>query len=110
MPFCGFVCSFSYKHAMLCWVSLKSFAHIILKFGLSYIKAAQAKLSSMILNGETDIGFASEQLSENDVIAAFPYYSWHYTALVPRGHPLAELPEVTLDAPSAWSLITIKQD
>lgn len=44
----------------------------------------------------TDIGLASEQLSETDAIAAFPYYSWHHTILVPRGHPLAELPEVTL--------------
>lgn len=69
-------------------------------------QGSPSEIVSMILNGETDIGLASEQLSETDAIAAFPYYSWHHTVLVPRGHPLAELPEVTLDALSAWPLIT----
>ena len=61
---------------------------------------------SMLLSGETDIGLTSELMADYDEIAAFPYYSWHHTILVPRGHPLTELPQVTLEDLSAWPLIT----
>ncbi len=69
-------------------------------------QGSPSEIVSMLLTGETDIGLASELLSDNDGIAAFPYYSWHHTILVPRGHPLAELAEVTLDDLSAWPLVT----
>ena len=31
-------------------------------------------------------------MADYEEIAAFPYYSWHHAILVPRGHPLTELP------------------
>ena len=69
-------------------------------------QGSPSEIVSMLLNGETDIGLASELLSDNEGIASFPYYSWHHTILVPRGHPLAELSEVTLDDLSTWPLVT----
>ncbi len=69
-------------------------------------QGSPSEIVSMLLNGETDIGLASELLSGNEGIASFPYYSWHHTILVPRGHPLAELPEIKLDDLSAWPLVT----
>lgn len=69
-------------------------------------QGSPSEIVSMLLNGETDIGLSSEMLMDYDEIAAFPYYSWHHTILVPRGHPLTELPEVTLEDLSAWPLIT----
>lgn len=69
-------------------------------------QGSPSEIVSMLLNGETDIGLSSELLVDYDEIAAFPYYSWHHTILVQRGHPLTELPEITLEDLSAWPLIT----
>ena len=69
-------------------------------------QGSPAEIVSMLLSGETDIGLSSELLADYDEIAAFPYYSWHHAILVPRGHPLTELPEVTLEDLSAWPLVT----
>ena len=60
-----------------------------------------------MLNGETDIGLTSELMADYEEIMAFPYYSWHHAILVPRGHPLTELPNVTLEDLSAWPLVTL---
>ncbi|MBP7980427.1 MAG: HTH-type transcriptional regulator Cbl [Tolumonas sp.] len=73
---------------------------------LSLHQGSPSEIVSMLLSGETDIGLTSELMADYDEIAAFPYYSWHHTILVPRGHPLTELPQVTLEDLSAWPLIT----
>jgi len=69
-------------------------------------QGSPSEIVSMLLSGETDIGLTSELMADYEEIAAFPYYSWHHTILVPRGHPLTELPEVTLEDLSAWPLVT----
>lgn len=69
-------------------------------------QGSPSEIVSMLLNGETDIGLTSELMADYEEIAAFPYYSWHHAILVPRGHPLTELPNVTLEDLSAWPLVT----
>ena len=69
-------------------------------------QGSPSEIVSMLLSGETDIGLTSELMADYEEIAAFPYYSWHHAILVPRGHPLTELPEVTLEDLSAWPLVT----
>jgi len=69
-------------------------------------QGSPSEIVSMLLSGETDIGLSSELVADYEDIAAFPYYSWHHAILVPRGHPLTELPEVSLEDLSAWPLVT----
>lgn len=63
----------------------------------------------MLLAGEADVGIASEQLATNGSLAAFPWFSWHHSLLVPRDHALLEHQPVTLSGLSAFPLITYRQ-
>ena len=60
----------------------------------------------MLLNGEADIGIATEALQQVGDFATFPYYTWHHAVLVPRGHALEGLKKPSLAAIAEWPIIT----
>jgi LysR family cys regulon transcriptional activator len=60
----------------------------------------------MLLDGEADIGVATEALAEVPELASFPYYGWQHAVVVPAGHPLEEAHPLTLEAIAAHPLIT----
>jgi len=64
------------------------------------------EIASMLLAGEAEIGIATETLSKTANLAAFPYYSWNHGIVVPRGHPLASVRPLTLEAIGEWPIIT----
>ncbi|MCE2916063.1 MAG: CysB family HTH-type transcriptional regulator [Rubrivivax sp.] len=47
------------------------------------------QIARWLLDGEADIGIATEALAEYDGLAALPCYAWTHCAVVPRGHALA---------------------
>ncbi|MDU3888698.1 MAG: LysR substrate-binding domain-containing protein, partial [Serratia liquefaciens] len=67
------------------------------------------EIVAMLASGEADIGTASERLMSDESLAAFPYYRWHHTILVPEGHELTRQPQVTLEMLSTLPLITYRQ-
>jgi LysR family cys regulon transcriptional activator len=64
------------------------------------------EIAAMLLAGEAEIGIATETLSKTPNLAAFPYYSWNHGIVVPRGHPLASVQPLTLEAIGEWPIIT----
>ncbi len=48
------------------------------------------QVAGMLLEGQADIGIATEALAQYDDLLALPCYRWTHTVLVPPGHPLAE--------------------
>ena len=60
----------------------------------------------MLLDGEADIGVATEALAEVLELASFPYYGWQHAVVVPTGHPLEEAHPLTLEAIATHPLIT----
>ncbi|MBN8440645.1 MAG: CysB family HTH-type transcriptional regulator [Thauera sp.] len=74
-----------------------------------YLKLHQAspeELVQMLLDGEADIGIATEAVAEVPELASFPYYSWHHSVIVPAGHPLESVQPLTLEAISHFPVIT----
>lgn len=61
---------------------------------------------NMVLNGEADIGIASELLTEHSGIAAFEYYQWHHKIIVPLNHALAQSDHLTLETLAQCPLVT----
>ncbi|MFN7834911.1 MAG: CysB family HTH-type transcriptional regulator [Burkholderiaceae bacterium] len=53
------------------------------------------EIGQMLLNGEADIGIATERLAEVAELATFPFYEWHHGVLIPEGHPLLACIEAT---------------
>ena len=48
------------------------------------------QVARLLLDGEADIGVATEALAEYSDLLALPCYRWTHTVVVPPGHPLAE--------------------
>jgi LysR family cys regulon transcriptional activator len=74
-----------------------------------YLKLHQAgpnEIVTMLLNGEADIGVATEALHDVTKLDSFPYYSWHHAVIVPVGHPLEKTRPLTLQALAEYPLVT----
>ena len=61
----------------------------------------------MLLEGEADIGVATEAVADYPGLVNLPCYRWSHSIIVPRGHPLArEHDGVSLSQLSRYPLIT----
>jgi LysR family cys regulon transcriptional activator len=58
------------------------------------------------MSGKADIGIATEGLSQFKELVSFPCYTWSHVVVVPQGHPLLALGEVSLKDLAAYPLIT----
>lgn len=68
------------------------------------------QIAQLLLDGEADIGIATEALAEYDDLVALPCYRWTHAVVVPQDHPLADdlrrgMP-LTLQRLAAFPLIT----
>lgn len=69
-------------------------------------QASPVEITEMLLQGEADIGIATESLTTEESLASVPYYHWYHSIITPQGHPLAQQQTVTLDELAKWPLIT----
>ena len=80
----------------------KAYPKVLLKLH----QGSPEEIVSMLLDGQADIGIATEALSDVPELASFPYYSWHHSVIVPAGHPLESATPLTLEAIAEYPLIT----
>lgn len=90
-------------------VVIKAFREIFPDVRLELIQGTPQEIQSLIVNGGADIGIASERLSNDTSLVAYPWFRWHHSLLVPEGHPLIDSHPLTLDAISRWPLITYRE-
>ena len=74
--------------------------HLILQ------QASPTEIVEMLINGEADIGIATESLTTEDELCSIPYYQWQHSVIVPQDHPLARQATITLDELAKWPIIT----
>jgi LysR family cys regulon transcriptional activator len=68
-------------------------------------ECSPTEVTQKLLEGEADIGIATEGLA-SDQLVTFPYYRWCHGVIVPAGHALAEASPVTLPSIAQWPLVT----
>ncbi|MDQ7990269.1 MAG: CysB family HTH-type transcriptional regulator [Candidatus Dactylopiibacterium sp.] len=73
---------------------------------LALHQGSPQEIVQQLLSGDADIGIATESLEDEPELVTFPYYDWHHAVIVPVGHPLLELPSLTLAALAEYPLIT----
>ena len=64
------------------------------------------QVAQMLLDGEADIGIATEALAQYDELVALPCYRWTHAVLVPPGHALLDGEPLTLARLARHPLIT----
>ena len=60
----------------------------------------------MLLQGEADIGIATESLTTEENLASVPYYDWCHSIITPKNHPLASKTEISLTDLAEYPIIT----
>ena len=75
------------------------------KVHLRLLQGSPTEIVKMLLDGDADIGLATEALSQTPELVVFPMYSWHHSIVVPVGHPLVNEP-LTLDRLAHYPIIT----
>jgi LysR family transcriptional regulator, cys regulon transcriptional activator len=69
-------------------------------------QGSPAEIAQLLMDGEADIGVATEALGAVSEFVSFPYYGWHHAVVVPAGHPLAAIQSLTLEAIAEYPIIT----
>jgi LysR family cys regulon transcriptional activator len=64
------------------------------------------EIAELLIAGEADIAIATEGLASIPDAVSFPYYSWYHALIVPLGHPLTQLPTITLADLAEYPIVT----
>lgn len=82
------------------------FKKIYPRVHLKLHQGSPLEIAQMLLEGEADIGLATETLGMIPELASFPYYGWHHGVIVPSGHPLENQQPLTLSAIAEYPIVT----
>lgn len=88
---------------------IKAFRELFPEVRLELIQGTPQEIATLLQNGEADIGIASERLSNDPQLVAFPWFRWHHSLLVPLDHPLTQITPLTLESIAKWPLITYRR-
>ena len=85
---------------------VRAFKSAFPKVHLVLHQGSPNEIATMLQTGEADIGIATETLQQVPELLSFPFYSWHHAVIVPEGHPLATLSQLSLEAIAEHPVIT----
>jgi len=85
---------------------IKQFKAEYPKVHLVLHQGSPKEIAELLTTGDADIAIATEWLANVPEVATFPYYTWHHAVIVPRGHPLTELGNITLADIAEYPIIT----
>ncbi|WOE31614.1 MULTISPECIES: CysB family HTH-type transcriptional regulator [unclassified Acinetobacter] len=74
--------------------------HLILQQG------SPIEIAEMLLQGEADIGIATESLTTEDNLASIPYYNWQHSIITPQHHPLTTKAQISIADLASYPIIT----
>ncbi len=74
--------------------------------GLQVHQGSPSQIAELAQSGEVDFAIATESLELFEDLAMMPCYVWQRCVLVPSGHPLTELDQLTLHDVARYPLVT----
>jgi len=69
-------------------------------------QATPSEIATLMESDEADIGIATESLRNNQNFLTFPFYRWYHGVIVPKGHPLTRVKQLTLQAIAKYPIVT----
>jgi LysR family cys regulon transcriptional activator len=76
------------------------------KINLNIHQGNPSQVTEQIVNGDADVGIATESIGLHDKIFCIPCYSWNRIIVMPKSHPLNEEKIITLEHFATYPLIT----
>jgi LysR family transcriptional regulator, cys regulon transcriptional activator len=85
---------------------VQQFTALYPKVQIELCQGTSKYVASMVLNGTAEIGLATEALDGYPDIDTFECFTWRHIAIVPKSHPLAGRPTVTLSDIAVYPIVT----
>lgn len=85
---------------------LKRFAERFPKVRLLLHQGNPAQVADQTQRSDVDVGIATEALADYPGLVSLPCYTWNRCVLVPKGHPLAKVRPLTLEALARYPIVT----
>lgn len=76
------------------------------KTNLNIHQGNPSQVTDQIINGEADVGIATESINLSADIHTIPCYQWNRCVVMPKNHPLTEVRKITLEDLAAYPMIT----
>lgn len=76
------------------------------KVNISLYQGTPEQVAQMICEEKVDVGIATESLADVSQLVTLPCYEWQHALIVPAGHVLARLNDVSLEQIAQHPLIT----
>jgi len=76
------------------------------KVHLALYQGSPSEIAKMVFEGQADIGIATELLGTVPDLVSLPYYTWHHTVVVPKGHPLEGKGKISLEDLAEYPIVT----
>lgn len=76
------------------------------KVHLKLHQGSPDEIVKMMIEGEADIGIATEALGNIPELVSFAYYHWQHALVVPNGHYLTQLDKLTLSDIAEFPIVT----
>jgi LysR family cys regulon transcriptional activator len=85
---------------------LKRFAERYPKVRLLLHQGNPAQVAEHTQRSDVDVGIATEVLADYPGLVSLPCYTWNRCVIVPKGHPLAKVQPLTLEAVARYPIVT----
>lgn len=85
---------------------VRDFRQLYPQVTLSLHQGSPKQVAEMLLDGEADIGVATEALAHYEQLVALPCYRWTHSVVVPPGHELLDGKPLTLKRLARHPIIT----
>lgn len=86
--------------------AVRDFRALYPQVTLNLHQGSPKHVAQMLIDGEADIGIATEALAEYEQLITLPCYRWTHSVVVPPDHPLLDGSPVTLQRLARFPLIT----
>lgn len=85
---------------------IRSFIQRYPDVSLHMHQGTPTQIAEMAANGTADFAIATEGIERLSDLVMMPCYRWNRCVIVPKGHPLTQLPALTLEALASQPLVT----
>jgi LysR family cys regulon transcriptional activator len=82
------------------------FKRLYPKVHLKLHQGSPEEITKMLLEGQAEIGVATEAVANAGELVSFPFYTWHHAVVVPADHPLTAISAPTLEAIAEYPIVT----
>jgi DNA-binding transcriptional LysR family regulator len=73
---------------------------------LKLLQGSPLQLAKFVMDGEADLAIATEALADYPGLVSIPGYQWHHVIVVPKGHAIAKVRPLTLEAVAKYPVVT----